>query len=90
MVGKSAQEAKPTVTEPEDQASGVLQSQKSDQTLIIAGAPVDEKKDYPTEALKHMQQKPLVSNYPFTPRVKKRLRFAFINLINVESALNFG
>ena len=55
-------ETKPTVTEPDEGATGgAVQTQKSDQ-LIIAGAPVDEKKDYPTEALKHMQQKPLVSN----------------------------
>ena len=29
--------------------------------MIIAGAPTNEQKDFPTEAVKHMQQKPIVS-----------------------------
>merc|ERR1711868_253420 len=64
VVGKTPHETKPTVTEPDEGATGgAVQTQKSDQ-LIIAGAPVDEKKDYPTEALKHMQQKPLPTKEP--------------------------
>merc|ERR1711937_395668 len=47
VVGKTPHETKPTVTEPDEGATGgAVQTQKSDQ-LIIAGAPVDEKKRLP-------------------------------------------
>lgn len=46
-----------------ESSSTVLQTGKGDE-LVISGAPANEKKDYPTDALKHMQNKPTPKNEP--------------------------